>query len=137
MTMLVKLIGYETILFYTFLNWFWEANFWRRKLSTVIEIMQLKFTKFCLKFKDILKAFNDFVSKQKNVWSNVFWYAKVCEYFEIVFNMLYIEIKLKCLKKFPQTKKKMVQKNVLFFLSWAQALHSFTFNLWFLYELKG
>ena len=106
MTMLVKLIGYETILFYTFLNWFWEANFWRRKLSTVIEIMQLKFTKFCLKFKDILKAFNHFVSKQKNVWSNVFWYAKVCEYFEIVFNMLYIEIKLKCLKKFPQTKKK-------------------------------
>ena len=118
MTMLVKLIGYETILFYTFLNWFWEANFWRRKLSTVIEIMQLKFTKFCLKFKDILKAFNDFVSKQKNVWSNVFWYAKVCEYFEIVFNMLYIEIKLKCLKKFPQTKKKWYKKCPLFpFLS--------------------
>ena len=118
MTMLVKLIGYETILFYTFLNWFWEANFWRRKLSTVIEIMQLKFTKFCLKFKDILKAFNDFVSKQKNVWGNVFWYAKVCEYFEIVFNMLYIEIKLKCLKKFPQTKKKWYKKRPLFpFLS--------------------
>ena len=24
-------------------------------------------------FKDILKAFNDFKSKQKSLWSNVFW----------------------------------------------------------------
>ena len=27
-------------------------------------------------------------------------------------------------------------KNALFFLSWAPTHHSFTFNLWFLYELK-
>ena len=27
--------------------------------------------------KDTLKAFNGFKNKQKNVWSNVFWYVKV------------------------------------------------------------
>ena len=30
----------------------------------------------------------------------------------------------------------MVQKNALFFLSQVPTHHSFTFNLWFLYELK-
>ena len=29
-------------------------------------------------FKDTLKACNDFKNKQKSVWSNVFWYVKVC-----------------------------------------------------------
>ena len=120
MTTLVKLIGYKMILFYTFLNWFWEANFWRRKLSTVIEIMQLTFTKFCLRFKDTLKAFNDFVNKQKNVWSNVFWYAKVWIFWNCIQYAIHWD-KSQMFKKISSDKKNGT-KNVLFFLSWAQAL---------------
>ena len=30
--------------------------------------------------KDTLKAFDNFKNKQKSVWSNVFWYVKVCKY---------------------------------------------------------
>ena len=40
------------------------------------------------------------------------------------------------LKKFPFLKIKST-KNVLFFLSLAPTHHNFTFNLQFLYELKG
>ena len=49
-------------------------------------------------FKDTLKAFDDFRSKQKSEWSNVFWYVKVC-----IFNILYTDIKQKCLKNFLWT----------------------------------
>ena len=47
-----------------------------------------------INIKDILKAFNDFKNKQKSVWSNAFWYVKIC-IFKSVFNKLYIEIKHK------------------------------------------
>ena len=30
--------------------------------------------------KDTLRAFGNFKNKQKSVWSNVFWYTKVCKY---------------------------------------------------------
>ena len=46
-------------------------------------------------FKDTLKAFWNFTSRQKSVWSNVFDIWKyVCS--ESVLNKLYIEIKHKC-----------------------------------------
>ena len=35
-------------------------------------------------FKDTLKAFNDFKNKQKNVWSNVFWYVKACIFWKCI-----------------------------------------------------
>ena len=47
-----------------------------------------------------LKAFDDSKSRQKNVWSNLFWYVKVYIYIysENLLHVLYIEIKqmLKC-----------------------------------------
>ena len=55
--------------------------------------------------------------------------------FKNVFNILYIEIKQKCFKKFPLDKIDST-KNALSFLSRAPTHHSFIFNLWFLYELK-
>ena len=32
--------------------------------------------KITKRFKDTLKAFEDFKNKQQSVWSNVFWYVK-------------------------------------------------------------
>ena len=32
----------------------------------------------------ILKAFDDFKNKQKSVWSNVFWYVKVCIFWKCI-----------------------------------------------------
>ena len=78
-----------------------------------------------------------FKANNKCVWSNVFWYVKMWKYLysETLFNTLFIEIKQKCLKKFPDDKIN-VTKNALVFLSRAPTQHIFTFNLWFLYKLK-
>ena len=35
-------------------------------------------------FTDTLKAFDDFKMKQKSVWSNVFWYVKVCIFYKCI-----------------------------------------------------
>ena len=35
-------------------------------------------------FKDPPKAFDDFKNKQKNVWSNFFWYEKVCIFWRCI-----------------------------------------------------
>ena len=47
------------------------------------------------KLKDTLKVFDDFKYKQKNAWSNVFWYVQACINWksESVLNTIYIEIK--------------------------------------------
>ena len=84
-------------------------------------------------FKNPLKAFYDFRDKQQNVWSNVFWYVKVCIFWSMY--ILYIEIKHKSLKKIPLGKINGT-KNALCFLLRASTHHSFSFNLRFLFELK-
>ena len=76
----------------------------------------------------ILKANN------KSVWSNVFWYGKVCIFWKCIQYTIHWD-KTKMLKKFPSDKINGT-KNALFFLSRAPTHHSFTFNLRFLYELK-
>ena len=78
--------------------------------------------------KDTLKAFENFKNKQKNVWTNVFWYVRY------IFNTLYIMMK-QMLKFFPLNKIN-GPKNAPFFLSRAPTRHSFTFDLRFSYELK-
>ena len=40
-------------------------------------------------FKDTLKAFNDFKNKQKSVWSNDFWYGKVCIFWNCIQYTIY------------------------------------------------
>ena len=89
---------------------------------------------FFYSHKDTLKAFNDFKNKQKSVWSNVFWYVKVCIFWKCIQYTIHWD-KTQMLKKFPSDKINGT-KNALFFLSRAPTHHSFTFNLRFLYELK-
>ena len=85
-------------------------------------------------FKDTLKVFNDFKNKHKSVWSNVFWYLKVCIFRNYTWYVVHW-VKTNMLKKFPSDKIN-GRKNALFFLLRVPTHHSFTFNLRFLYELK-
>ena len=70
----------------------------------------------------------------KSVWSNVFWYVKVSILWKCIQYSMHWG-KTQMLQKF-HSDKDTVQKNALFFLSRAPTHHSFTFNLWFLHELK-
>ena len=36
------------------------------------------------RFKDTLKSFDDFKIKQNCIWSNVFWYVKVCIFWKCI-----------------------------------------------------
>ena len=73
----------------------------------------------------ILKASN------KSVWSNAFWYVKVCIFWKCIQYAIYCH-ETQLLKEFPSDGT----KNAFFFLSRSPTHHSFTFNLRFLYELK-
>ena len=73
-------------------------------------------------------------TSNKSVWSNVFWYVKICIFWKCIQYTIHWD-KTQMLKKFPSDKINGT-KNALFFLSRAPTHHSFTFNLWFLYELK-
>ena len=85
-------------------------------------------------FKDKLKTFKDFKNKQKSVWSNVFWFVKVCIFWKCFQHTIDWD-KREILKKFRLDKINGA-KNTLLFLSRAPTHHSFTFNLRFLYDLK-
>ena len=84
--------------------------------------------------KDILKAFDDFRKKGKNVWINVFWYIKVYISWKFVQYTIHWG-KTQFLKKISSDETN-VTKNVFFFLSRAPTHPSFTFKLRFFYELK-
>ena len=77
--------------------------------------------------KDTLKAFGDFKNMQKSVWSNVFWYVKLCIFWKCIQYTIHWD-KTNMLKKFPSYKINGT-KNALFFLSRPPTHHSFTFNL--------
>ena len=73
-------------------------------------------------------------TSRKSVWSNIFWYGKVCIFLKCIQYTIHWD-KEQILKKFTSDKLGGT-KNVLFFLSGAPTRHSFTFNLPSLYELK-
>ena len=73
-------------------------------------------------------------TSNKCVWSNVFWYAKVCIFWKCIKYTIHWD-KTQMLKKFPSDKISDT-KIALFFLSRAPTHHSYTFNLRFWYELK-
>ena len=77
--------------------------------------------------KDTLKAFDGFC--------NVFWYIKVCIFWKCIQYTMHWD-KTQMLKKKIPSDKINGTKNALFFLSRTPIHHSFTFNLWLLYELK-
>ena len=71
-------------------------------------------------FKDTLKAFSNFINKQKSVWNNVFWYVKIC----ISWNF----------KKSFFGQKNVTKNSIFFFLR--APTHQVLLLLQFLYELK-
>ena len=55
-------------------------------------------------------------TSNKSVWTNVFWYLKVCIFWKFIQYTMRWD-KLQILKKFPSNKVNST-KNVLYFLSW-------------------
>ena len=100
----------------------------RYQLSTSRQLLIPYILKIHWRLSTILET-ND-----KSVWSNVFWYVKVCIFWKCIQYTIHWD-KTQILKKFPSDKINGT-KNALFFLSRAPTHHSFTFNLRFLYELK-
>ena len=86
-------------------------------------------------FEDLLKDTLKVKNKQKSVWSNAFWYVKVCIFWKCIQYTTYTLRWNRNVKKFPLDKINGT-KNGLFFLLQAPTHDSFTFNLRFLYELK-
>ena len=68
-------------------------------------MLTINTTKLTNPIKDALKAFDDFKNKQKSVWSNVFWYVKVCIFWKCIQYTIYWD-KTQMLKKFPSDKMK-------------------------------
>ena len=101
-------------------------NLHNRKMVLIIKSLK--------KFKDTLKAFNDFKIKQESVRSNVFWYVRVYIFWNCTIYTIQWD-KIQMLKKFLLNKTNRT-KNALFFLLRAPNHYSFAFNLRFLYELK-
>ena len=98
-------------------------------LQNSIQVMKIKKL-----LKDPLKALYNFKNKQKSAWSNVFWCVKVRVLWKCIQYSIHWD-KTQMLKKIPFDKISGT-KNALFFLLRAPTNQSFTFNLWFLYELK-
>ena len=73
-------------------------------------------------------------TSNKSVWSNVFWYVKVCIFWKCIQYTIHWD-KTQILKNIPSDKINGT-KNALFFLSRAPTHHNFSFDLPFLYELK-
>ena len=67
-------------------------------------------------------------TSNKNVWSNVFWYVKVCIFWKCIQYTIHWD-KAEILKNKRS-------ENALFLLWRGPTHHSFTFNLWLLYDLK-
>ena len=78
----------------------------------------------------ILKASN------KSVWRSVFWYVKVCIFWNCIQYTIHWDKTQILNKKSPWDKISGSTKNAIFFLSRAPTHHSFIFNLRFLHELK-
>ena len=88
----------------------------------------LKLVRIHWRLSMILKASN------KSVWSDVFRYVKACIFWKCIQYTIRRD-KTQMLKKIPLDKINST-KRALFFISRASTNHSFTFNVWFLYELK-
>ena len=74
------------------------------------------------------------ITSKKSVWSTVFWYVNVYIFWKRIQYTIHWA-KIQMLQKFPSDKINSA-KNAVFYLSQAPTHHSFTFNLWFFYELK-
>ena len=78
--------------------------------------------------------FRRFYKQATKIYQLMYCNVKVCIFWKCIHYTIHWD-KAQMLKSFPQIKYT-VQKIPYFFLSRAQTHHSFTFNLWFLHELK-
>ena len=100
-------------------------------LTTPLNILQKVITiklRIGWRISTILKTRN------KSVWTNVFWYVKVCIFWKCIHCTMNWD-KTQMLEKIPSDKTNGLT-NALFFLSWGSTHHSFTFDLRFSYELE-
>ena len=88
----------------------------------------------CLLLRILLRLSTILKSSNKSVWSNVFWYVKVCMLWKCIQYTIHWD-KTEMLKEFSSNKINGT-KNVLVFLLRVLTHHSSTLNLWFLYQLK-
>ena len=103
------------------------------EVSSNTEFLMYHYSSNSKPLKDTLKAFNDFKNKQKSVWSNIFWYIKVCIFWGCIRYTMHRD--KTNVKKFSFRQNKRYKKCPLFFLG-APTHHIFTLNLPFLYKLK-
>ena len=95
--------------------------------STATKKFKKKHWRIHQRLLPILKTSN------KSVWSNVFWYVKVCIFWKCIRYAIHWD-KTQLLKKFPLGK--ISGAKIPSFFSRAPSHHCFSFNLWFLHELK-
>ena len=109
-----------------FIDW-WD---WSR-----ISILPVLYVFFLLRIHWMLSTILK-ISNKSSVWSNVFWYVKVCIFWKCIqYNIHWGKKTNLCQIKFPLDKVRGT-KNILCFLSQAPSHHSFAFNFRFLYEVK-
>ena len=87
-----------------------------------------------LLLKDTLNVFDDFKNKQSILWSNMFWYVKVCIFWKCIQYTMHWS-KTQMLKKFPSEKINGTKNAILFSLASSKS-SQFYFNLRFLHELS-
>ena len=111
------------------LNFFWKLVFWESFFKIMSDTFYLILkVRLHWRLSTILKT------SDKNIWSNIFWYVKVCIFWKRIQYTIHWD-KTQILKKFCSDKINGT-KNALVVLLQAPTHHSSTFNLWFLYELK-
>ena len=71
-----------------------------------------------------MKAFENFENKRKRVWSNVFWYVKVYEFWKFFQSSIHLD-KIQTLQDFRSDKIKVGKMHVFFFF---RELHLITIS---------
>ena len=107
--------------------------FWRLQKSSQLLIFYMNIV-LRIFAKNTLKASDDFKSKWKSTWSNVFRYVKVCIFWKCIQYTIHWD-KTQILKKIAFGQNKRYRKCLSFVLL-TVTHHSFTFNLRFFYGLR-
>ena len=110
-----------------FLYALWHGKTIRSKILTFFgSRSKLPYLKIQWRLSTILETSN------KSVWSNIFWYVKICIFWKCIqYNIHWDNTQV--LKKFPLDKISSTKNTLSFF---RELQRSFTFNFQLLYELK-
>ena len=122
-----------------------NAFYFMLKALFILEIFKFLSWLFCghvekwfvkkAKVKDTLKAFDDFKNKQKSVWSNVFWYVKVCIFWKSIQCTIHGD-KTQVLKKNPSDKINSTNNALFSLVSTKSSQFYFSFAILIWTEVK-